>query len=186
MERGNIIFIITFVIIINFAIVSAEDFGYNLIQADDFNNNTASVNSSNYWNTGDRGVLRNVADILHNWLDTTSLLWSNANHTMDTDLDMNANDIIDVGNLEVNNNGTFGGNVSATYFIGNGSLLTGIIAGLWESVAGVSQLITAQDINMQNQSLSNVENITLRNSIKDSDTEARIYFDPVYGLVSWT
>ena len=55
-----------------------------------------STNSSLYWDTGDHGALRNVEDIRHDWLDTTSLLWSNADHVIDTTLDMNSNDITEV------------------------------------------------------------------------------------------
>lgn len=65
------------------------------------NDSAHHVNASDYWLTGDRGPLRNVADILHNWLDPTSLLWSNAGHIMDTFLDMAANDIINVGELHM-------------------------------------------------------------------------------------
>jgi hypothetical protein len=56
-------------------------------------------NSTDNWNTGDRGPLRNVADILHSWLDATSLLWSNAGHTIDTDLETNGNSIIELDKL---------------------------------------------------------------------------------------
>lgn len=71
------------------------------------NDSAHHVNASDYWITGDHGSLRNVADILHNWLDTTSLLWSNAGHIIDTFLDMDGNDIIDVGNI-----GMVGGNIT--------------------------------------------------------------------------
>jgi len=80
-------------------LVLAEDFGYNLIRGQTFNNVTAFVNQSQYWNTGDHGPLGNVADILHSWLDPTSLLWSNAGHTIDTTLDMNSNNIDEVNNI---------------------------------------------------------------------------------------
>ncbi len=78
------------------------------------NDSAHHVNASDYWITGDRGSLRNVNDILHSWLDTTSLLWSNAGHIMDTFLDMNSKNIIDVGNLEVNDNISVGGKINVT------------------------------------------------------------------------
>lgn len=66
------------------------------------NNSAEHVNASDYWVTGDRGSLTNVGDILHNWLDTTSLLWSNAGHIMDTLLDMNGNNITTSGSITSN------------------------------------------------------------------------------------
>lgn len=57
-----------------------------------FNNGTAYVNSSNFWDN-----LDTPADILHNLL--SNLAWSVAGHTMDTDLDMNDNDITTTGNF---------------------------------------------------------------------------------------
>jgi hypothetical protein len=57
------------------------------------NDSAHHVNASDYWITGDRGSLRNVADILHNWLDSTSLLWSNAGHIIDTSIEMNSKNI---------------------------------------------------------------------------------------------
>ena len=69
-------------------------------------------------------------------------------------------------------------NLTAEYFIGDGSRLTNLSnAGLWESSGGASQLITPEDINLQEQSLLNITNITIINSIKDSDSESKMYFD---------
>ena len=75
---------------------SSEDtqVGVNIVLPEQvFNSSAADSNITDYWNTGDRGPLRNVADILHNWLNATSLLWSNAGHIMDSVLDMNNNNI---------------------------------------------------------------------------------------------
>lgn len=64
-----------------------------------------TVNSSDYahkWITSE-GILDDVSDILHSWLSSTSLLWSNAGHVMDTFLDMNSNDITEINSLNFEN-----------------------------------------------------------------------------------
>ena len=61
-----------------------------------FNNATANVNSSDFWDD-----LNTPADILHS--DLQNLNWFDSGHTMDTDLDMNSNDINEVNNLNVEN-----------------------------------------------------------------------------------
>lgn len=109
MESKSLFLVITLIFILNLSFLSAEEFGYNLIKPDAFNNNTAFVNASAYWITGDRGPLMNVSDIQHNWL--SNLLWSTAAHVMDIFLDMNNNNIIDVNNLQINNNLTVGDKV---------------------------------------------------------------------------
>ena len=60
------------------------------------NYSTIYVNSSDFWDS-----LDTPADILHNLLD--NLNWNDAGHTMDTDLDMNSNSILEVGDLDVEN-----------------------------------------------------------------------------------
>lgn len=135
MEMKKILFAIVLIIFFSFSLISSEEFGYNLLEEPTFNNNTASVNSSKYWNTISLGPL------------------DNANSTQ----------------FE-NNGGTL--SIIASWL--NGLIDT---AALWESVSSISQLKTPEDIDMQNQNLINVTNISLVNSIKDSDTESRAYFD---------
>lgn len=60
-----------------------------------------SVNSSVFWDTQDYGPLDMVGDILHNWL--SNLAWSVSGHTIDTDLDINGNDIYDIDNVNATN-----------------------------------------------------------------------------------
>lgn len=89
-----------------------------------FNNNTAFVNSSDNWITN-LGVLSDVNTTQHSnnggflnikesWLE--SLYCKLTGCTMSGDLDMNGNDIIDVGNI------------TADYFSGDGSNLTDLSA----------------------------------------------------------
>jgi hypothetical protein len=62
-------------------------------------NYSINVNSSDKWITNE-GVLDNVVDISHNWLNPSSLLWSVAAHIMDTFLDMNGYNInMESGNI---------------------------------------------------------------------------------------
>ncbi len=94
------IFLLILVSIFLISIVSAfnfEDEGLPKLEsgyvAPLFNNSTAFVNLSNWanvWITNE-GDLDNVADIEHNWL--SNLAWSVAGHTIDTNLDMNDNNI---------------------------------------------------------------------------------------------
>lgn len=67
------------------------DLNLNPLEINQGGNYTINTNSSDYWNTGDHGPLRNVGDIDHDWL--SGLLWSMSGHTMDTSLDMNGNNI---------------------------------------------------------------------------------------------
>jgi len=130
------------VLLVLTSFVSAE-FGYNNIDGPiltpdptTFDNDTAWVNASSKWVTEDHGPLSRVDDILHNWLDATSLLWSNAGHIMDTVLDMNFNDIDDVAELTTenitlggyikDNNTNIAGVISEIYYDSNGGL---VIAG---------------------------------------------------------
>ena len=64
-----------------------------------FDNNTGAVNSSVYANFWD--FLDTPADIDHNLLN--NLNWFDSGHIMDTDLDMNSNDIQEVNDLNVEN-----------------------------------------------------------------------------------
>lgn len=63
----------------------------NKIEAPAFNNFTGNVNSSDRWNTLDRGLLRNVADIQGSWI-TNDLGWI-------TETDGNASSICSVGDI---------------------------------------------------------------------------------------
>ena len=93
-----------FIFLLSFT--SASSFGYNYLEGETVftgGNYTINVNNSLYW----RG-LGTPADISHSLLD--NLEWSVAGHTMDANLDMNANDILNVGNLDVNENLTVEGN----------------------------------------------------------------------------
>jgi len=74
-------------------LVSAEDFGYNLLEpgkdlSPGTNFSIQNVNSSEFWRT-DEGILDNVADIEHNWL--SNLAWSVAGHIIDIDFDIGVN-----------------------------------------------------------------------------------------------
>lgn len=55
---------------------------------------TVNVNSSNYWDTGDYGPMRDILDISHSWLN--NLEWSVAGHIIDTNLDMNSYNIQEI------------------------------------------------------------------------------------------
>ena len=89
----------------------------------------ASVNNSLYalnWLTADRGALSRVDDINHNWL--SNLAWSVAGHIIDTDLDMNNNDIVDLRNVE-GVNATFEYvNVTEDLYVSNSTLVIGGVA----------------------------------------------------------
>ena len=52
-----------------------------------------TVNATNWWITSE-GNLNDVSDIQHNWL--SNLAWSVAGHTIDTDVDFDGNDLLDV------------------------------------------------------------------------------------------
>lgn len=62
-----------------------------------FDNNTGSVNSSDFWDN-----LDTPADIDHNLLN--NLEWSAAGHIIDTDLDMNSNNIDEVQDITLEGN----------------------------------------------------------------------------------
>ncbi len=83
--------------------------GVNIIEPGlpGFNNNTAFVNATEFWITVE-GVLDNVVDISHNWFNPTSLLWSNAGHTIDTDMEFNNNSIINLSSITFNDYIFFG------------------------------------------------------------------------------
>lgn len=55
--------------------------------------------------------------------------------------------------------------------------LYGSVGGIWTNDTNEARLITAQDINLQTQSITNVSNITIIDSIKDSDSNSRVYFN---------
>jgi len=79
-----------------------------------FNNDTLNVNHAttagiaDCWSTLE-GVKCDVDDILHSDLD--NLNWFDSGHTMDTDLDMNGNDIKEINDLWVENDADFGDDV---------------------------------------------------------------------------
>ena len=128
-------FLLSFIFLISFSSASIQvgldgslnEIGINFDRTP-FNISEQSVNESDYWNTLDRGPLRNIADIQHSWL--SGLLWSAAGHVMDTVLDMNNNNIIDINNLEVNNNISIGNYayIGGDTFIETGRLFVGPLA----------------------------------------------------------
>ena len=65
MGSEKLLLVIMLVFILNFSFISAEEFGYNLIEGPIFNNNTAFVNSTQNWITN-VGVLTNVDAVQHN------------------------------------------------------------------------------------------------------------------------
>ena len=69
--------------------------------------------------------------------------------------------------------GTLTGNLTADYFIGNGSLLTGIESGLWESSGGNTQLISSEPTLLVDDLILNTTNIAITNA----DNSTRITFD---------
>ena len=82
------LFIISFISLVS--LVSAEDFGYNLLEPGkdlnpEANLSKKTVNASEIWITNE-GLMDNVIDIEHNWL--SNLLWSVAGHTIDIDFDI--------------------------------------------------------------------------------------------------
>ena len=64
-----------------------------------FNFSVLNVTSAKFWDTEDRGPLRNVADIRHDWLDIISLLMGNSGHIFNVDLDMMEFNITNVTNI---------------------------------------------------------------------------------------
>lgn len=77
-------------------------------------------------------------------------------------------------------------NVNSTQFENNGgtlSIIQGWIQGLidmakiWENLTGTTKMITPQDVDMQDKNIEDVTNITLIDSIKDSDSNSRVYFN---------
>jgi len=104
--------IISVCLFLSFSLVNALDItedtndnsviGVNMeIPETPINYTLVNSNASNYWDTGDQGPLRNVGDILHNGLG--NLNWASAGHTIDTDLDMNSNDITEVNDITIEN-----------------------------------------------------------------------------------
>ena len=55
-------FILGIILILSVSIISSEDFGYNLLQQPTFNNNTAFVNATQFWNTLSLGPLDDAND----------------------------------------------------------------------------------------------------------------------------
>lgn len=73
-------FLLVFTLIVSFSSQPVDALIWNrptLVVAD------LNVNSTDYWDTGDHGPMRNVGNISHSWLD--DLAWSVAGHTIDTD-----------------------------------------------------------------------------------------------------
>ena len=104
-----------------------------------------NVSSAEYWRT-DEGVLDNVADISHSWLD--DLAWSVAGHIIDTDVDMDGNSLLDIDKtyfsgtdfISSDDNGhldfhaeviDFHGNMSSIWNIILNADLTGTYGGLY-------------------------------------------------------
>lgn len=51
------------------------------------------------------------------------------------------------------------------------------VGGIWTNDTNEARLITPQDINLQTNDILNVTNITIIDSIKDSDSSSRVYFN---------
>jgi len=155
--------------------ISPETSPYGLRETEpivDFGGNyTINVNSSNsadIWVTTE-GNLDDVSDIFHNWL--SNLAWSVAGHTMDADLDMNNNNIIDINrinatdwsNLTEVTDGLYGGHINWTAGAGATEDLTtsGTITG--------EQLTSTDDIDMAG-TFTNVMGATDTNGIDQTLT----------------
>jgi hypothetical protein len=95
------------------SLLSAEDFGYNLIKADDFNNNTAFVNASDWWVTNigalsgvQSGQFNNVGNLLtidSDYLDANWLALDGTNSPTAT-IDWNGQNLLmSGGNINMGN-----------------------------------------------------------------------------------
>ncbi len=113
MERINLLIIIILFSTLNISFLSAEEFGYNLIEPDPFDNNTAFVNESANWVTTSLGVLSDVNSTqfsnqggvltaMKSWWD--GLYCQITGCTMGGDIDMDGNDITMGGGNLVNVN----------------------------------------------------------------------------------
>lgn len=131
--KNSLIFVLGCLVLVG--TISAFNFGETFGDAV----STFNVNSSEYWDT-DQGTLNNTPDIFHNLI--SNLLWSQAGHTMDTDLDMNNYSIYNIKDLNVSNSTIYlgdavlkgdgssllveDGNVTGDYVFGDGSGLTNL------------------------------------------------------------
>ena len=155
------LFFTSLIIILGVGFVSAEDFGYNLLEQPTFNNDTAFVNLSGSaftWITTSLGNLTDVNDtqmennggtlsIIPEWL--TSFISSVVGVVGNIfDQSLNTTDNVTFDNIDSSGNISVDGNVSATFFIGDGSLLTGI---------------SGSGGNPFDQSLNTTDNVTFDN-----------------------
>ncbi|RLF57464.1 MAG: hypothetical protein DRN27_07735, partial [Thermoplasmata archaeon] len=135
MLNKKYLFIIALMFLINAIFVQAETFGYGKTENIPINYSNIIINEtsnqSEYWNTN-IGSLNNVnstqfsnngetLNILESWLNSFVIglsKWDDylllSGGTMSGDIDMGGNDIINSGNI------------TANYFFGNGSQLTGL------------------------------------------------------------
>lgn len=89
------------------------------------NDSAHHVNASDYWITGDRGSLRNIAEIFSSWI-TNDLFVERTGDTMTGNLDMDNNNISNVGHLQVNGDGNFTGDLYVNdIFASNNSIFLG-------------------------------------------------------------
>lgn len=65
MERRKLFFTLGLIIFFNLSFLSAEEFGYNLLELPTFNNNTAFVNETANWVTPSLGILSDVNATQH-------------------------------------------------------------------------------------------------------------------------
>jgi len=77
-------------------------------------------------------------------------------------------------------------NANSTQFENTGGTLSiiqswilGLInqAKIWQNSTGTTKMITPQNLDMQEKNIEDVTNITLINSIKDSNSNSRVYFN---------
>lgn len=88
----------------------------------------------------------------------------------------NVTNLTDLGDVNV----PTPSNNSVLTFNGTSSLWEAVVsaaAGLWQSIGGITSLITPEDVNMQQQSIVNISNITLLGSVQDESQNISMFFD---------